>query len=166
MKDAVALKDLSILAPLTIKDMIWIEVERSVVAELEAKAEGDKFKYLHDRFDRLDMYLADIKHLSLLIEYDARIDAMKESKGVRRQKPVDAKKLPSTAMEKAKKEVEMTEEQKREAERKRFKRQYDAILKQQRMNHIRELVESAKTPEDWENVERAMKQMKQEEEAS
>lgn len=143
--------------------MIWVEVERGLVAELEAKAESDKFKYLHDRFDRLDMYLADIKHLCLLIEYDARIDAMKESKSVRRQKPVDAKKLPSTAMEKAKKDSESTEEERRAEERRRFKRQYNAILKQQRMNMIRELVEKAKTPEDWENVNKAIARMKEEE---
>lgn len=152
--DSVALGDLSMLAPLSVKDAIWIEAERALAAEENGKNESAKFKYLTDRFDRLEMYLSDARHLLTLAEFSARLAAVKGSKSVKKMKPIDPKTLPSVEMMKAKEERELSDEQKAERDRLKLEREKLRMQRLQQMQEIQQLVESANTPEEMEAARR------------
>ncbi len=155
------MKDMSMLHPLSVRDLIWVEVERGIVAEQEAKAEFDRSKYLHDRFDRIEMFLADIKHVSLLTEYGVRLNLMKGGKGIRTIKPIATKSLPSTAMAQEKEDRELTPEQKAAkniAERKRLLR---AAQRRREQKYIDQLLADADTPEKLAEAERLFNEFQQ-----
>lgn len=148
------MKDMSMLQPMSLRDLIWVEVERGVVAEQEAKAEYDRAKYLHDRFDRLDMFLADIKHLDLMIEFYTRLNLMKGGKGIRNVKPIAAKSLPSTAMQQEKEDRELTPEQKAEKNMAERKKALRAVRMRNEQKYIDQLLANAETPEQFEEAQR------------
>lgn len=147
VSDAVAMKDLSILAPLSVKDMIWVEVERTLVAEDELHMETMRHRMLNDRFDHLEMFLADVRHILTMTEFDARLAAVKGGRTVRKMKPIDPKTLPSVEMAKSKEERELTEEQKAQRDREKMERTKLRMEHLRQMQEIQQLLEGADTPE-------------------
>ena len=142
------------LAPLSVKDAIWIETERSIKAEEDGKGDSAKFKSLNDRFDRIEMYLSDARHILTLAEFSARLAAVKGSKSVKKMKPIDPKTLPSVEMAKAKEERELSEAQKAERDRLKLEREKLRMQRLQQMQEIQQMVESANTPEEMEAAQR------------
>lgn len=141
------MKDLSILAPLSVKDMIWVEVERGLAAEDEMQMETMRYKMLNDRFDRLEMYMADNRHILTMTEFDARLAAVKGGKSVKKMKPIDPKTLPSVDMAKAKEERELSEAEKAKRDREKMERTKRRMEHLKQMQEIQQMLEGAETPE-------------------
>lgn len=146
------------LAPLSVKDAIWIETERALAAEENGKSESAKFKYMADRFDRIEMYLSDARHIMTLCEFSARLAAVKGSKSVKKMKPIDPKTLPSVEMAKAKEERELSDEQKAQRDRLKLEREKLRMQRLQQMQEIQQMVESANTPEEMEAARKLVEQ--------
>ena len=80
MKTAVATGDLSILSPLSVKDAIWIDVERALRAKDEWEYKKSKMEYLGRRFDELHLALMDNREVARSTNYFTQIAALKEAK--------------------------------------------------------------------------------------
>ncbi len=77
---AVATGDLSILAPLSVKDAIWLDVERALRAKDEWEYKKSKMEYIGRRFDDLHLALMDNREIARSTNYFTQIAALKEAK--------------------------------------------------------------------------------------
>ena len=80
MKTAVATGDLSILAPLSVRDAIWIDIERGLKRKQELEYEQGKIDYISRRFDDLYLALLDNREVARSTNYFTQIAALKEAK--------------------------------------------------------------------------------------
>ena len=80
IKTAVATGDLSILAPLSVRDAIWIDIERGLMRKQELDYEQSKIDYFSRRFDDLYLALLDNREIARSTNYFTQIAALKEAK--------------------------------------------------------------------------------------
>lgn len=120
VKTAVATGDLGILAPLSVKDAIWIDVERALRAKDDWEYKKTQMEYLGRRFDDLHLALLDNREVARSTNYFAQIAALKESKRAKFTY-YESDNLPSVIAEKRREKEEASrkalEERKRRADR-------------------------------------------------
>ena len=111
VKTAVATGDLSILSPLSVRDAIWIDIERGLKRRQELEYEQSKIDFMSRRLDDLYLALLDNREVARSTNYFSQIAALKEAKHPKFTY-FEVENLPSFIAEKQRKKDELVKEKK------------------------------------------------------
>lgn len=117
--------DFSVLAPMSVKDLIWVQVAQSLKVKYDHEQELARSKAYSQTAEAIYMAIIDAQEIARDTNWYAKIGALKESpKAMRKIAPLNRKDLPSSILEAQRKEearrAAMTEEERREDDVKRF----------------------------------------------
>ena len=98
---AVELKDLTMLAPLSVKDAIWLDCATALKRKEDITFENDKVKFIGEQFESLGELLMDVRHVAMHTDSFVQLSALKESKHAKIN-PIQHKDLPSHYLDEAK----------------------------------------------------------------
>lgn len=99
------------LAPLSVKDAIWIERERYNASVEKNKEEESKYKFAIERFEDLQLLLLDIREVSRNTNVYVKLAALKGGKRPPRVKPIKAEDLPSEIVSRRKRQIQKQKEE-------------------------------------------------------
>lgn len=151
IQSAVALKDLSILQPMSVKDAIWIDCERSLATKDEVEYEQSKVKFLSEKLDSIHIMLMDIREIDKNNNIYVQVAAKKG--GTKRIKldPITNDDLPSGQIQKQREEAERLKNSKDASEAQKKKEEAEmcaltrnAFLRLQKVSILREQEEKRK----------------------
>lgn len=131
---AVATGDMSMLQPLSVKDAIWLEVERWLREKRRIEEERTRYEFFDRRFEMLYYMVMDCREVVRNMDYFTQIAALKEAKHPKFEFfPYD--KLPSVKVEK---EREKAEKEREEMERRKAGIVTPQKSREERLREIRE----------------------------
>ena len=96
--------DFSPLAPMSVKDSIWIRVGLALRARRDAEFDAERAKPRFKVLETLYLAVCDLREIALDTNYYNRFEALKSTK-VRKINPFDTRLLPSVAVEEERKET-------------------------------------------------------------
>jgi len=103
--------DMSMLAPMSVKDVIWIERERYNASVENNKETENKYKFAIERFEDLQLLLLDIREVSRNTNVFVKLAALKDSKRPPRIKPIKVEDLPSEIVSRRKRKIQKQKEE-------------------------------------------------------
>lgn len=108
---------MSFLAPLSVKDAIWLEVERWLAEKRRLDEERTRYEFIDRRFEMMYYMLMDNREVLRNMDYFMQIAALKEAKHPKFEFfPHD--KLPSVVMEREREKAERERKEREEEARK------------------------------------------------
>lgn len=116
IKTAVATGDMSFLAPLSVRDAIWLEVERWLAEKRRLDEERTRYEFLDRRFEMMYYMLIDNREVLRHADYFAQIAALKEAKRPKFEF-FPQERLPSVVMEREREKAEQERKEKEESMR-------------------------------------------------
>ena len=140
------------LQPLSVRDAIWIEVERHRTFKEKMEYEESKLKFLDGSLDNIHLALLDIRDILVNTNVYQQIAAMANTKRPKLH-PIKDDDLPSRVIRRKREWDALPEEEKRRREDEKRKRQIDhyrnvmlaqQIERQSREEHLRHLEEENK----------------------